>query len=401
MVSNRRVRREQLNRVPKAIWVLAFVFVAGIGYIGGTFNNQIIGSIGSVLGIKGAGATIDLSSVQRTYQDLKANYDGDIDDKALIEGANKGLVDALGDEYTLYMNKKETDEFNNELSGNIGGGVGIELADRSGALTVVRLLRDNPAEKAGLQVNDVVSEVNGESTTGKSVAESVSKIRGEVGTTVKLNVIRGTETKEFTITRAQVNNPSVYSSIDGTTGTMTITRFDEQTGGLAQEAAREFKDKGVKSVVLDLRGNGGGYVTAAQTVAGLWLDNKVVVTERSNGKVVDELTSGGNPILKGLPTIVLVNQSSASASEIVAGALQDYDAAQLLGTKTFGKGSVQKLLELPEGAQLKVTVARWYTPKGNNISKQGITPNKVVEITQDDITAGRDPQLDAARALLQ
>lgn len=401
MVSNRRVRREQLNRVPKAIWVLAFVFVAGIGYIGGTFNNQIIGSIGSVLGIKGAGATIDLSSVQRTYQDLKANYDGDIDDKALIEGANKGLVDALGDEYTLYMNKKETDEFNNELSGNIGGGVGIELADRSGALTVVRLLRDNPAEKAGLQVNDIVSEVNGESTTGKSVAESVSKIRGEVGTTVKLNVIRGTETKEFTITRAQVNNPSVYSSIDGTTGTMTITRFDEQTGGLAQEAAREFKDKGVKSVVLDLRGNGGGYVTAAQTVAGLWLDNKVVVTERSNGKVVDELTSGGNPILKGLPTIVLVNQSSASASEIVAGALQDYDAAQLLGTKTFGKGSVQKLLELPEGAQLKVTVARWYTPKGNNISKQGITPNKVVEITQDDITAGRDPQLDAARALLQ
>ncbi len=401
MVSNRRVRREQLNRVPKAIWVLAFVFVAGLGYIGGTFNNQIIGSIGSALGIKGAGATIDLSSVERTYQDLKANYDGDIDDKALIEGANKGLVDAVGDEYTLYMNKKETDEFNNELTGNIGGGVGIELADRSGALTVVRLLRDNPAEKAGLQVNDIVSEVNGESTTGKSVAESVSKIRGEVGTTVKLNIIRGTEMKEFTITRAQVNNPSVYSSIDGTTGTMTITRFDEQTGGLAQEVAREFKDKGVKSVVLDLRGNGGGYVTAAQTVAGLWLDNKVVVTERSNGKVVDELTSGGNPILKGIPTIVLVNQSSASASEIVAGALQDYDAAQLLGTKTFGKGSVQKLLELPEGAQLKVTVARWYTPKGNNISKQGITPNKVVEITQDDITAGRDPQLDAARALLQ
>jgi carboxyl-terminal processing protease len=395
------VRKEQLNRVPRALWVLAFIFVAGLGYIGGTFNNQIIGGVGSVLGIKGAGANIDLSSVERTYQDLKANYDGNIDDKALIEGANKGLVNALGDEYTLYMDKKETDDFNNELSGNIGGGIGVELADRNGALTVVRLLRDNPAEKAGLQVNDIVSAVNGESTTGKSVSESVSKIRGDVGTTVKLTITRGAENKDYTLTRAQVNNPSVYSSIDGTTGIMTITRFDDQTGSLAQEAAREFKDKGVTSVVLDLRGNGGGYVTAAQTVAGLWLDNKVVVSERTNGKVVDELTSGGNPTLKGLPTVVLVNQSSASASEIVAGALQDYGAAQLLGTKTFGKGSVQKLLELPEGAQLKVTVARWYTPKGNNISKQGITPNKVVEITQDDITAGRDPQLDAAKVQLK
>ncbi|MDB5162237.1 MAG: putative carboxyl-terminal protease [Candidatus Saccharibacteria bacterium] len=401
MVSNRRVRREQLNRVPKAVWVLAFVFVAGVGYIGGTFNSQIISGVGSVFGIKGAGATIDLSSVERTYQDLKANYDGNIDDKALIEGANRGLVDALGDEYTLYMNKKETDEFNNELSGNIGGGIGVELADRSGALTAVRLLRDNPAEKAGLQVNDVISAINGESTTGKSVTESVSKIRGDVGTTVKLTITRGAETKEFTLTRAQVNNPSVYSSIDGTTGIMTITRFDDQTGSLAQEAAREFKDKGVTSVVLDLRGNGGGYVTAAQSVAGLWLDNQVVVSERNNGKVVDELRTGSNPTLKGLPTVVLVNQSSASASEIVAGALQDYGVAQLLGTKTFGKGSVQKLLALPEGAQLKVTIARWYTPKGINISKQGITPNKVVEITQDDITAGLDPQLDAAKAQLK
>jgi len=182
---------------------------------------------------------------------------------------------------------------------------------------------------------------------------------------------------------------------------MTITRFDDQTGQLARQAAQSFKSQNVKSVILDLRGNGGGYLTAAQDVAGLWLDNKVVVTEKNNGKVVDELKSGTNPILVGIPTVVLVNGSSASASEIVAGALQDHGAAKLVGEKTFGKGSVQKLITLPEGAQLKVTIARWYTPNGKNISKQGIAVDKEAKLTTEDINANRDPQLDAAKALLQ
>ncbi|MEO6110127.1 MAG: S41 family peptidase [Candidatus Saccharimonadales bacterium] len=394
------MRKEMNDRVPMAVWILVFVFIAGVGYVAGTYNNQITGGIASVFGMKGVGSTLDLSRVQRVYADLKQNYDGTIDDQKLIEGANKGMVDALGDEYTLYMNKTQTDEFNNDLSGNIGGGIGVELADRSGNLTVVRLLRDNPAEKAGLAVGDVITKVNDESTQGKTVTESVSKIRGEVGTTVKLSILRSADTKEFTITRAQVNNPSVYSSVENGVGILTITRFDDQTASLSQVAARSFISQGVTSVVLDLRGNGGGYVTAAQAVAGLWLDHQIVVSERTNGKSDNQLSTG-SPILKGLPTVVLVNGSSASASEIVSGALQDYGVAQLLGTKTFGKGSVQKLISLPEGAQLKVTIARWYTPKGVNISKQGITPNKVVDISQDDITAGRDPQLDAAKGLLK
>jgi len=300
------------------------------------------------------------------------------------------------------MNKAETEEFNNELSGTIGGGIGVELGLRNGVITALRILKDNPAEKAGLMAGDIIVKVNDQEVTeDQTVSDTAKKVRGDVGTTVKLTVLRGAELKEFTITRAEVTNPSVYSSVTDGVGTMTITRFDEQTGALARQAAQSFKSQGVKSVILDLRGNGGGYVTAAQEVLGLWLNDKVVVTEKTNGKVVDELKSGTNPILEGVPTVVLVNGSSASASEITAGALQDYGAAKLVGEKTFGKGSVQKLLTLPEGGQLKVTIARWFTPKGNNISKQGIAVDKEAALTADDINAGRDPQLDAAKALLQ
>lgn len=180
---------------------------------------------------------------------------------------------------------------------------------------------------------------------------------------------------------------------------MTISRFDAQTGNLATKAAQEFKSKGVKGVIVDLRDNGGGYLDAAQAVAGLWLDHKLVVTEKTNGQVVDSIMSGSTPILAGLKTVVLVNGGSASASEILSGALQDYGVATLVGEKTFGKGTVQKVISLPDGRILKVTVARWYTPKGKNITAQGIEPNQKVSISAADSNAGRDPQLDAAMGL--
>lgn len=400
MARQRRVRGEINGRIHTGVWVAAFVLIAGLGYLAGTFHSQVFGTIGSAFGLKTYSGALDLSNVQATYQALKANFDGTLDDAALIEGANKGLVEAAGDEYTMYMNKQESTNFDNELSGNIGGGIGIELGKRNDRLTVVRLLKDNPAEKAGLIVNDVVVGVNDEVVEGLTVDETVVKIRGEVGTTVKITVLRDNTIKDFTITRAEINNPSVYSSVDGGIGIMTITRFDDQTGSLARAAAQEFKSKGVKSVILDLRGNGGGYITAAQEVASLWLENEVVVSERTNGKVVDELRSGRSPILDGLPTVVLVNASSASASEIVAGALQDHGVAKLVGVKTFGKGSVQKLIGLPDGAELKVTTARWYTPKGVNISKQGIVPDQTVEMTAADLSAGQDPQLEIAKSRL-
>jgi carboxyl-terminal processing protease len=265
----------------------------------------------------------------------------------------------------------------------------------------VRVLRDNPGEKAGLAVNDAIQAVNGESVKDKSVNDTVEMIKGEAGTTVKLTVARGTTTSDFTITREVVNNPSVYGTVTDGIGVMTISRFDAETGSLARKLATEFKTAGVRGVILDLRGNGGGYVTAAQDVGGIWLDKKVVVTEKRAGKVTEELKAGGSPILGGVPTVVLINSSSASASEIVAGALHDHKAAKLYGEKSFGKGSVQKLVDLSDGTMLKVTVARWYTPSGVNISEKGITPDTAVERTVEDINASRDPQLDAAKASFQ
>jgi carboxyl-terminal processing protease len=396
MAEHEQPRRRMPNagRFPKIASIAAFVFVAGIGYIAGAFSSQLYGGYNTLVG----GGTLNLSSVQATYQAVKANFDGNVDEAKLVEGANRGLVEALGDQYSVYMNQKESSDFDDSLSGTIGGGIGVEVGLRNDAPTVLRVLRDNPAEKVGVVVGDVITAVNGESVEGKSVAETVDKIKGDAGTTVKLTVLRGAETKEFTVTREVVTNPSVYGAVENGVGVMTISRFDSETGSLARKVAGEFKTAGVKGVVLDLRGNGGGYVTAAQDVAGIWLDKKVVVTEKRSGTVSDELKSGGSPILNGIPTVVLINASSASASEIVAGALHDHKAASLLGEKSFGKGSVQKLVGLGEGSMLKVTVARWYTPSGLNISEKGITPDTTVVRTVEDINANRDPQLDAAKA---
>lgn len=391
----RRSRLSRDRRIPTTVTILAFVFVAGLGYLAGTFNNSLLSS--KLAGLTGT-KQLDLSSVQETYNALAQNFDGTLDEKKLIEGANKGLVDAAGDQYTVFMNSKESTAFDDSLSGNIGGGIGVELGMRNDLPTVLRVLQGNSAEKAGVQVNDVITQVNGGSIKDKTLNDVVTSIRGDVDTTVKLTINRAGEQKEFNITRSQVNNPSAYGEVKNGIGILTISRFDNDTGSLARAAATSFKQQGVKGVVVDLRGNGGGYVTAAQEVAGIWLDKQLVTSERKGGKVTDELLSTGSPILNGLPTVILVNESSASASEIVAGALHDHKVATLVGHTTFGKGSVQKLVNLSDSAMLKVTIARWYTPNGLNISEKGITPDKTVTRSAEDINAGRDPQLDAALA---
>ncbi len=386
--------------VPTPVLIIGFVLVAGLAYIAGAVNagNYLWGGgLGHLVGAH----QLDTSSLQQTYDALRTNFDGEIDTNKLIEGANKGMVDSLGDQYTVYMNAKESTQFDNNLTGNIGGGIGIEVGMRNEVPTVVRVLKDNPAEKAGVAVGDIITKVNDDATTGKTLDEVVGKIRGEEGTSVKITVTRSGSEKTFAITRDKVNNPSAYGEVKGKTGIMTISRFDDQTGSLARAVAQEFKARGVKSIVLDLRGNGGGYVTAAQSVAGIWLDRQLVVTEKTGNVVADELKSTGSPILAGMPTVILVNESSASASEIVAGALRDHKVATLVGVTTFGKGSVQKLMDLSGGATLKVTIARWYTPAGVNISEKGITPDQRVDRTIEDINANRDPQLEAALKAVQ
>lgn len=392
---------KRVQSLSKSSLFLIVAATAIIGFAAGTRSNDILAAIGPVFGIKVHTGTLDLSSVQGTYQKLAANYDGTLDSQKLIEGASRGMVAAADDPYTVYMDAKEATDFNNDLSGNIGGGIGAEIGLREEKPTVIRVLKDNPAEKAGLAAGDQIVAVNDQAAAGQSVDKIVANVRGEAGTTVKINVLRAGVPKEFTVTRAIINNPSVDSKVEGDVGILTISRFDSQTGSLTRKAAQQFKDKGVKSVILDLRGNGGGYLGAAQDVAGLWLNDKVVVSERAGGKTTEELKTGTSALLGGIPTVVLVNGSTASASEIVAGALQDHGAAKLLGEKTFGKGSVQQVLDLSAGAVLKVTIAKWYTPKGNNINKQGISPDQTVVLSQQDASTGNDPQLQAALRLLK
>lgn len=392
------VRRTPLSRNKH---IIITVLVAVVAFVAGTRSLDIAATVGPLLGFKVASGSLDLSSTQDVYRRLKANFDGTLDDKTLIDGATRGMVAAAGDKYTVFMDAKEAKEFNNELTGTIGGGIGAEIGTRNNEPTILRVLDGNPAKQAGLLAGDVITSVNDQSTQGWSSDKTATAIRGEAGTTVKVAVTRGGESKTFTVTRAIVNNPSVTSSMNNSVGIIKLTRFDDQTGTLARQAAQSLKTRGAKSIVLDLRGNGGGYLTAAQDVAGLWLNNKTVVTERTYGVVTDTVTSGGDSILAGMPTVVLIDGSSASASEIVAGALQDYKAATLIGEKSYGKGTVQKVLSLSNDAILKVTVARWYTPNGKNITSQGISPDTEVKLSADDTNAGRDPQLDAALAQLQ
>lgn len=391
----------QSQAISKSFYVVSIIAVALIGFVVGTRSDSIMQTVGPVIGIKPPAGQLDLSTVQRTYSELYANYDGELNKQALIDGASRGLVAAAGDEYTVFMDAKEAKAFSDDLSGEIGGGIGAEIGVRDDQPTIIRTLEGNPAQQSGLLAGDIIREVNGESMIGKSSSGAANKIRGEVGTTVKVIVSRGQDLKNFSITRQKVTNPSVYSSVKDGIGKLTISRFDGETGRLARAAAQDFKRQGVRGVILDLRGNGGGYLGEAQDVAGIWLDKKVVVSERAGERVIDELKTGSDPILAGVKTIVLVDGGSASASEIVAGALQDHGAATLVGEKTFGKGTVQKMLDLGAGTQLKVTIARWYTPNGKNITKDGIAPDQKVAISFNEINAGKDPQLDAAIKILK
>lgn len=383
--------------------LVLFIVVAlttAVGYVAGTYHYQIEAAMGPMFGYKTHSASIDFSSLQQTYNKLAANYDGKLNITTLVQGANSGLVAAAGDTYTTYMNPAESTSYNNGLEGNIGGGIGAVIGIKNDQITIMSVLANNPAKAAGLLANDTVLKVNDQSTADWTVDKAITKIRGEEGTTVKLNIKRGDDVKDYVVTRAIINNPSVISSVADGVGTIVITRFDEETGSLARVAAQDFRNQGVKAIIMDLRDNPGGYVNAAVDVAGLWLDNQIIVTERTGNTVKETLRSGSNAILAGIPTVVLVNNNSASASEIVAGALQDHKAAQLVGEKTFGKGSVQQLLSLDGGAQIKVTIARWYTPNGKNITKAGIAPDVVAKLTQSDVNNSIDPQIDAGKKIL-
>ncbi len=386
-------KKVELSRVLLACVVLVVLLV---GFVIGTRSEQLYGLVGPAFGVRVETGTLDDSSLQDAYQTLKTHYNGDIDDNKLIEGAKHGMINAVGDPYTVYLDQKEADEFNKELTGEIGGGIGAEIGVRSGQPTVIRTLPDNPAEKAGLFAGDVILGVNDESADGWDAERAVRAIRGEVGTSVKLTVKRSDQPKELTITREAINNPSVSSELRGDAGIVVINRFDQETVSLVRKTVTDLKNRGMKKLVVDMRGNGGGYLDAAPGVAGMWLNDKLVVSVKANTGGEQKLQSEGDVLLDGVKTAVILNAGSASATEILAAALKHYKVATIVGEKSFGKGTVQELVPLANGAMLKVTIKRWYTPSGGNVDKKGITPDVEAGLTQADLDAGNDPQLDAA-----
>lgn len=346
---------------------------------------------------------LDYTSVNQVYQMLKTNYDGELNTNKLLDGMKAGLANATGDSHTEYFNTSEAKDFNNQLSGTFTG-IGAELGkDAKGNLQVIAPIDGFPAAKAGLRAQDLIAEINGTKTAGMTVDAAVSAIRGPKGTEVTLLIVRGDQVLTLKITRDDIKVPSVNSKIlDGNIGYLQISQFSDDTDTLAQKAAVEFKQAGVKGIVLDLRDNPGGLVDAAVDVSSMWVpEGKVVLQEKRGNTVTKTYKANNNNLLRGIPTAVLVNEGSASASEITAGALHDNNVARIFGAKSYGKGSVQSVLGLSGGAELKVTVAKWYRPDGQNIDKKGITPDQTVTMSEDNYKNNQDPQQDAATAWLQ
>lgn len=365
---------------------LGFKLNAFLPYLGGTVSS---------------GSDISWSSLNEVYDKLAKNYDGELDRSLVLENAKKGIAASVGDPYTVYLSKDEAAEFTKSLHGDVGSGIGVEMGLRDGYVRILRTLPDNPARKAGVLAGDIIYKVDDEPVYSWDSEDIANVLRGASGTSVKLTVLRDEEELSFDLIREAINNVSAYYELRDDAAIITITRFDTDTGSLVTSFANDILNSGAKKIILDLRNNGGGYVSAARDLLSLWLDGEKILIQKSKLSSSDELTYSlrGQALFGNTRTIVLVNENTASASEIVTGALKDYGKATVLGKTTFGKGVVQTMLNLSGSTILKVTTAHWYTPLESSINGTGIEPDIEVEMSYDDINALRDPQLDAALAL--
>lgn len=340
---------------------------------------------------------LNIGELNAIYRVLSDKFDGELTPEKALEGAKSGLAASTGDPYTAYLSAEALKQLNDDLAGTLSG-IGAEVGIRNNRLTIIAPIAESPAAKAGLRAKDDIAKIDGEDPSGLTLDQAVSKIRGPEGTKVTLTIVRNNgQPFDVTITRALITVASVKSELkaDGV-GYIQLTRFGSDSGQAVAQAAVELKAKGASRFVLDLRNNPGGYLDASVKVAEQFLSGKVIVEEKKNGQSINKLSSKSGGELVGARLVVLINGGSASASEIVAGALQDHKAAVIIGEKSFGKGSVQELANLTEGAGLKVTVAHWFTPNGRNITKEGIKPDIEVKMEAADLDAGRDPQLDRA-----
>jgi carboxyl-terminal processing protease len=393
---------------PTALFFIAVVLIGGAFYYGyrlGTENPKTI-TIEGVSNLEsGMENGADFNLFWQAWQLLKEKYvDGkNIDNENMVRGAISGLFDSLGDDYTVFMPPSDAQKFSEDISGEFSG-IGAEIGIRDGQLVVVSPMKNSPAEKAGLKPMDKILMVDSENTDGLTTDDAVKIIRGERGTAVVLTVFRDSwaEPKEISIIRDTIQIPTMDWEMKGDIAYVQLYNFYEKAPYLFYQMAIDFSQYNPKGMVLDLRNDPGGYLNVAINLAGWFMDSgKVVVIEEFGNGEKQEYTSYGNGYFKNIPVVVLVNEGSASASEILAGALRDIRGSKLVGEKTFGKGTVQEVEQLSDGSLAKITVAHWRLPNGLIIEKNGLEPDYEAEITEEDFIAGRDPQLEKAMEVLR
>lgn len=410
------LHRTPQRRFSKTIWTIIALVVVGLafgsGYFFGGRSSQSVGGdvfSGLVTGKPNRvsnGQNVDFKLFWEVWDIVKKEYveTDTLTEKKLFYGALEGLVNATDDPYSVFLNPEEANEFEQDLAGTFEG-IGAEIGFRNEILTIMAPIEDMPAMKAGVRAGDQIYQINGESTVNFSLEEAIKKIRGPKGTTVTLSLLREKESKPIDI--SIVRDTVIVKSIKTTWREkeqiyiIKVYNFNDDTKRLFNQAVNEALQKKAKGVVLDLRNNPGGYLETSVAMASAWVPKGSIVVEQFGDNRNIEHSALGNAPLVDMPTIVLVNQGSASASEIVAGALKDYDKAILVGEKTFGKGSVQVLRNLSDGSVIKVTTAKWLMPKGAYIHETGIEPDIVIERTTEDRAANKDPQLDRAIEELQ
>ena len=387
--------------------VLVFGFAGGLR-VGATSGSSVISQI-PFLG-DGLNATpdenVDFKNFWKVYNLLNARFvethaSSTAPDIATKQwGAIQGLTSSYGDPYTVFFPPEESKAFQDDIAGNFGG-IGVEIGQsKENILTVIAPLKGTPGEKAGMLPGDLILKIDGKSTDGLSTEGAVKLIRGPKGTTVSFTLYREGKMIEVSVVRDTIQVPTLDSALDAKSGVYTISlyQFTANSANLFDKALVSFANSGSKKLIIDLRGNPGGYLDSAVSMASHFLPKgAVVVTEDSNGKMSNKVhrSNGTGGIPEGTHVVILMNQGSASASEILAGALQDAKIATLIGTRSFGKGSVQELVDI-EGGSLKITIARWLTPSGRSISDGGLTPDIKVERTAEDFEAKRDPQMERA-----
>lgn len=394
---------------------LALVLIVGISIYAG--NRLTAWGVLPLTNVKSVQASLDkvndtdnFKKVLDVREMLYRFYDGEIDEAKLTEGAIKGMVSSLGDQYTYYMNEKEFSDFKEKSQGNYMG-IGIQVAVKDGKITVVAPIEGSPAQEAGIEPGDVILKINGEPVTGKDLEKAVSMMKGTTKENIKLTLYReGKGEFNVSVMRDVIKSVNVKSEmIDGDIGYIKVLGFDEGTAKDFETQLKSLEDKGMKGLILDLRGNPGGFMKECVDLVSNFVpkDKVIVSTIDKYGNKEENVSKGG--IAQGMPLVVLIDGGTASASEIVAGAIRDYNLGTLVGTTSFGKGIVQVVLDKigkeKDGTALKVTISKYYTPNGENIHKKGIEPNIVVEypeeLTEKPYNRENDPQFNKALEVIQ